>query len=556
MELINTDRLYKVIGRFFTKKENCLLELIQNAQRSGAGHVEIKAPYKDRNVISTSDNQQKILYIRDDGHGIDDIISLLGIAYSNWDEKIDQQQPAGLGFLQLISLSERIYIHSKFGRLIINSEHFMQNRDYRQRVIEADLIPEPDFIGTEIFAEMKDNASSYLHYFHSRYQGFAMDITINDELITHIDYQYIKTELEKKKGFIIETTYSGNPLIISIDMGRVGIFSDMSGCLINWYGQYISDYTTLGMNLFYYYEVREHTPLTPRYPDRDALVNDKLYDKFISFIKRTVIKHLEEYFLNFDDDKDIGWLDYHCLLYLYENLSEVRLDKLGYIPAEPEYCEGLLSYPDYAIYKKSELKGYAYTIGALPVEGVLDIDADNPLNRSEYRLAGEFDKSPRVISVTEDVEHHLRKLGLKKLESISLYKSKDELPPTFTIGKLALKFFYEDGTCETHYLSEGVIGNSRHDYFICASDKSMLLGVFREYIETIISAEDIYYHETVNDAIELIRSEYEERFDIIDKYKFDFLPDWLKIAALKFDDDHIIIDYTDGRKTKLALGVL
>ena len=121
IKLVNENKLYKVIDRFFSSDAGLLGELIQNSQRAGAENIEI-------NYNGTT------LSIEDDGKGISDLKSLLGIAFSDWSEEIEKQEPAGLGFLQLISNSVTVSIRSKFGSILVDCKRFIDDSDYKPRI--------------------------------------------------------------------------------------------------------------------------------------------------------------------------------------------------------------------------------------------------------------------------------------------------------------------------------------------------------------------------------------------------------------------------------------
>jgi hypothetical protein len=161
-----------VIGKFFTHKDNLMFELIQNAARAKATRVEINAPYINGGQTYPEANPDNILRIRDNGQGITDIVALLGIAISDWDKDIDQQEPAGMGFLQLLALSRQVYIKSRFGELTLDSQRFLQEHDYRMEVVNADFQAKPDFRGTLIIAEMQSSAFFYLKCDYGWYAGY------------------------------------------------------------------------------------------------------------------------------------------------------------------------------------------------------------------------------------------------------------------------------------------------------------------------------------------------------------------------------------------------
>lgn len=97
-------RLLTKANRLFTGTlEGRIIELLQNARRAGAKHVEIT-------------NQNGTVTVRDDGCGIDDFGKLLDLGGSGWEEDFEvSEDPAGVG---LFCLAPRaVTIHSN-GRMV------------------------------------------------------------------------------------------------------------------------------------------------------------------------------------------------------------------------------------------------------------------------------------------------------------------------------------------------------------------------------------------------------------------------------------------------------
>lgn len=99
---INTDNFMANIGAIFTGSKYVLLELIQNANRAGASKIEFNF-----------DVDSNTLTVRDDGHGIHSLQTLLTICESSWDEHIDEQYPYGLGFMSVLFNCDHVTIRSR-----------------------------------------------------------------------------------------------------------------------------------------------------------------------------------------------------------------------------------------------------------------------------------------------------------------------------------------------------------------------------------------------------------------------------------------------------------
>lgn len=79
-------RLLSKASRLFTGTlAGRIIEILQNARRAGANHVQIT-------------NTNGIVTVRDDGRGIEDFEKLLDLGGSGWEEKLEaSEDPAGVG---------------------------------------------------------------------------------------------------------------------------------------------------------------------------------------------------------------------------------------------------------------------------------------------------------------------------------------------------------------------------------------------------------------------------------------------------------------------------
>src|SRR5579872_7446191 len=88
--LDKADRLFR------NDDEGLWIELLQNSRRSGATVIEVSVQE------TRSQDDECLVVVADDGHGIQDFQRLLTLGDSGWDTAIQQrEQPAGMGFFSL-----------------------------------------------------------------------------------------------------------------------------------------------------------------------------------------------------------------------------------------------------------------------------------------------------------------------------------------------------------------------------------------------------------------------------------------------------------------------
>ncbi|MGU1062132.1 ATP-binding protein [Pseudomonas aeruginosa] len=96
----NQNRLIANLRHAFTP-HSMLGELLQNARRAQANHIDVIA---DGNT----------LIVRDNGHGIADMQSLIHLAESGWDQSLkERENPFGLGLLSTLYFAEHLSVHSR-----------------------------------------------------------------------------------------------------------------------------------------------------------------------------------------------------------------------------------------------------------------------------------------------------------------------------------------------------------------------------------------------------------------------------------------------------------
>lgn len=540
--LVNTDKLYSVIGKFFTNKDNLMFELIQNAARAKATRVEISAPCLDCNPFSSDTSPDNLIRITDNGQGITDIVALLGIAISDWDKDIDQQDPAGMGFLQLLALSRQVSITSAFGHVLIDSQRFLQEHDYRLGIVNAVYEPIPGHTGTVIIAEMQTSAFFYLksdYSWYSGYQNLALDINGKD--VEPISMEKLAEAAELKKNLVHRTEYMGNSLFIEI--GDPGLLVGTNRSCVNWYGQLIPacfdvDHYLSSMFIRYYYEIRTGTPLTPRYPDRTMLTWDDKWDAFSKFLVETITKVLADYFLALESSGFRNWTSYHLLQFLYRHGDRETLEQVKWVPVDPDVFTSQDHY-NFGIMDKADLKdkGYHYCTS--------DLLADD-----DYYLAFETDLF-KIVKVSSHAAGYLKSLDLKEVTEINTINL-DE-------GVIQLKPLRLDITCgddsqSVLILQEALLYDHNYGIHVIAPEAGSVLSVFDNYWEDVAAYNS---DEPVEDQEQTLRDEVWQaltrQFKLMPDDKFSFLPRYSDLKKIEFEDGNLAVSYKDGTSLNFAL---
>lgn len=133
-------RLLTKANRLFTGTlEGRIIELLQNARRAGAKHVEIT-------------NNNGTVTVQDDGCGIDDFATLLDLGGSGWEDDFEaSEDPAGVG---LFCLAPRAVTIRSNGRLVrIDSEEGWHGAP-------VEVLPDPEPVSGTI-VQFEDEAWSH-----------------------------------------------------------------------------------------------------------------------------------------------------------------------------------------------------------------------------------------------------------------------------------------------------------------------------------------------------------------------------------------------------------
>jgi len=298
-----SERFFTKAKRYFGSLESALNEALQNAYRAtlprlrGGEVCEIKVRW---------DSMTKSLQIRDFGVGITDIGAALSIGVSNWGKGVEEEQdPAGMGLCGVMAFCERIVFRSQFGRLEFATKSFFENPIYRGSVldvIDSSAVLSGD--GTEITmvgvngGQHNNDVYTALHNaarFHT-----AIRITFAEDAK---EPAVIKNFLEIENWKLRETPYRGYKVYHYEGHGHFSVNGHRDQLLVVWHGQCIKvpleyvqtkirlpevpepvetslklpDFETLAIVIDY-----GAAPVTPKLPDRDALIMDAKTLEFIA----------------------------------------------------------------------------------------------------------------------------------------------------------------------------------------------------------------------------------------------------------------------------------
>jgi hypothetical protein len=265
VSVVNEDRLLSLIPDFFEKPENVIIEIAQNAVRSGATKLDITL---NGNTLIAKDN----------GKGIDNPKPLFILADSDWTKEVEENhKPAGWGLFYLFSIASVATFNSRFGSVTVNCNRFLKENIYRiafLNMLDYCLL-DGKCEGFYIEAVLKEGVKDKLLNEESL-KYFPLNITVNGKLLK-------KGNVEDIRNFDIKTSYKGNDVYIYLgDLAYREVLK--VGAL--WYGipidLYCSDVVI---------DVKNGSPLTPVLPYRHTVKHDKKYDEFIKFVRRSIVNY-------------------------------------------------------------------------------------------------------------------------------------------------------------------------------------------------------------------------------------------------------------------------
>lgn len=279
MRSINEDRLFKLLPDFFSNPAAVIIELAQNAERSGASSL----------AITLQDN---VLQVEDNGKGCDDVKKLLVLAESGWSQEVEENElPAGWGLFFLISLADNLVFTSRFGSIDVNCNRYLNERDYRETVINQVDPGRMIGRGFMVKATLKPGIAEKILRETHKLRFFPLMISVNGEPIKH----EVPGELYSR---YMKTTYQGNDVYIhkSIQLAKNAAgFADYDLFTI-WYGIPVGPH-----NRTVVLDVQQGTPVTPVLPYRHAVKNDERLEEFYEFVRSFLV----EYAITAINDQDV-----------------------------------------------------------------------------------------------------------------------------------------------------------------------------------------------------------------------------------------------------------
>ena len=269
--MINEEKLFKLLPYFFDKPSAVLLEIAQNAHRSGAAELAVTL-------------KGNVLEVEDDGSGTDNPRALICLAESDWpSEVMENQMPAGWGLFFLISVSETVTYTSLFGTLTVDCKRFLNEASYRENALSLVDGSARTEKGFRIEARLMDGVFKSVAYLQvlDGLSYFPMSVTMNGSLVKR------KKLSEACKDYPIKTSYMGNAVYVNpkggMFLGSLDLF--LNHVSLVWYG--------IPLNVTGYLQdvamdVREGDPLTPVLPYRTSIKHDGKAERFLEFVRKEV----------------------------------------------------------------------------------------------------------------------------------------------------------------------------------------------------------------------------------------------------------------------------
>ena len=311
--MINEEKLFKLLPFFFDKPSAVLLEIAQNAHRSGATKLAVTL-------------KGTTLEVEDDGSGTDNPRALICLAESDWPcEVMENQMPAGWGLFFLISVSETVTYTSLFGTLTVDCKRFLNEAAYRENALS--LVDESARTekGFRIEARLLEGVFRSVAYLQvlDGLSYFPMSITMNGSLVKR------KKLSEICKRYPIKTGYLGNAVYLNPNgvMFLQSVESFLKHVSLVWYGMplnvtgYLHDVAI---------DVCEGDPLTPVLPYRTSIKHNDKAERFLEFVRKEVAAWCVEQIAAFGEEPNGDLKDMvHIMRLAGELLSSEHLDGLN-----------------------------------------------------------------------------------------------------------------------------------------------------------------------------------------------------------------------------------
>lgn len=316
---VNEDRLFSLLPYFFDNPSSVVIEIAQNAQRSGATRLDI---ILENGILRTFDN----------GSGTDNPGPLFVLADSSWSEEVEEnQKPAGWGLFFLYSIAETVIFASKFGTVEVDCHRYLSDGAYRAG-IHSNIDTGRGFSGFSIEAVLRAEVKDRILDSIDRLSWFPLDITVNGLPVVR------KNAEDEFGNYDICTVYEGNRVYI-----KTSNFPDSTQRLLDklktiWYGIPVN--TRWWTNPSVVLDVTEGTPLTPVLPYRQTIKQDEKFDAIWKFVRNAVVDYATVC-INGSESKDESRLKAQM-----ENMERLgtqeeldRLERFYFVKFEP-YHDG------------------------------------------------------------------------------------------------------------------------------------------------------------------------------------------------------------------------
>jgi hypothetical protein len=285
------------VKRLFSGKwSEILTEIFQNSQRAGATKLEI-----------TIDTDRRIAVFQDNGTGIGDSVDEWRklFCYTATEYKsasVKSQNAMGVGLLSLLAsdMVGEVFVVSGGKKVVIDTNRFWHEPGYWESwTTLIEHIPEKRE-GFSVGFEVKD--ARFLKTEKYSQSNPLLQVllqkSIDNPIIGYTDYLKLSLngetlDLGKPLELILanesnkwtKTLYKGNNLYFRGGTGT---------SYINWYGQLISTDYNHSAGFIYYLDVKKGTPLTPKSPTRQGIVQDKKLLALKEFLFEAAFRKLEK----------------------------------------------------------------------------------------------------------------------------------------------------------------------------------------------------------------------------------------------------------------------
>jgi len=282
--LIDESKLFKTIQRYFNDY-NWMEEAIQNAQRANADKITFK-------IIS----QSKKMIITNNGNICKNLVKMITIAGSDWNQTIQKNQdPAGMGIFSILSLGKTFSLIS--GNKIlhnVNTAKLFSSNKYRETILNKNsdlhINVENKIDGMKIICEKIDIESikSILkdRYDNKKQANIFIEIQIDEDIFAINAFKEFDIK-QNNTNVLIPFKYEENDGIL--------VFSRVAGSHeIRWYGQIVKARIHESMNLSIknlqiLFNIDSGNPLTPLLPNRSMFIKDDKMVKFEATICDTIV---------------------------------------------------------------------------------------------------------------------------------------------------------------------------------------------------------------------------------------------------------------------------